>query len=369
MAHALIKNNLPPGEQSNFLNSLLDLATLGTIADLGSLRDENRLIVSRGLSVLANTKWKGLKRLKELANLKEGDEMDSTKIGFQIAPRINAAGRIGDPYTALFLLLQEEESEKLHLLGEKLEKLNKERQAMTEKAIEEAEKFLLAMNEVPSLIVVHSPDWHVGILGLIAGKLAEKYSRPVVAMQDFGDMLVASARSPIFFNIVEAIGDCKNSLITFGGHAQAAGFSLKKEKLQEFKEGIINYANKKLENLDLQSTLEIDCELTEHDLSFELFSIIEKLKPFGVDNRKPTFVIKNLKPDFVKQVGHNGNHLKFRGSLSGKNFPVIAFRLGQFSEKLKSQKQIDLVFHLEKQNWNERNHLELHALDFKLVGE
>lgn len=365
LAHALIKRNLFENQQAEFLNSLLDLATLGTIADLGSLRDENRLIVSRGLDVLANTKWKGLRRIKELARFKEGEEMDPTKIGFQIAPRINAAGRIGDPYTALFLLLQEEESEKLHILGDKLEKLNKERQIMTEKALGEAEQYLLGVTEVPDLIIAHSPDWHVGILGLIAGKLAEKYGRPAIAMQDLGDVLVASARSPSFFNVVEAIAHCKDSLVTFGGHAQAAGFNVKKEKLEEFKEKITAFAVKKLENLELQSTLEIDCELTEQDLNFDLFTTIQKLKPFGVDNRKPTFVIKNLEPHYVEQVGHNGNHLKFVAHLAKKHFPVIAFKLGPYSNQLKSQKRIDLVFHLEKQNWNSRNHLELHALDFK----
>lgn len=367
LAHALILRYLPVSEQAAYLDSLLDFAAMGTIADLGSLRNENRLIVSKGLKALANTKWLGLKRLKELANLKEGDTIDTVKVGYQIAPRINAAGRIGDPYTALFLLLQENHSEKINILSDQLEQLNKERQVMTEQAMNEAEQFLLEAEKMPFILIAHSPDWHVGILGLIAGKMVEKYSRPAIIMQDFGDTLGASARSPEYFNIVEALTHCGELLLNFGGHAQAAGFNIRKENLQKFIEKISQYAQEKLENFEFKSTLEIDCELNQSEVDFSLLEEVENLEPFGVDNRRPTFMVKNIEPFFVDKVGQNGKHLKFTAKLNQKDFQVIAFRMGEFAEDVRMHKKIDLVFQLDRNRWNDREYLQLQALDFKLI--
>lgn len=365
LAHALINKYLPESERQDYLYSLLDLATLGTIADLGSLTDENRLIVVKGLDSLTNTKWAGLKKLKELASIKEGVQMNTTNIGFQMAPRINAAGRIGDPYTALSLLLQEEEGENVNKLGDKLESLNKERQLMTEQALHEAEEMFLNKENLPSILIAYSANWHVGILGLVAGKLAEKYGRPAIAMQDFGDTLVASARSPEYFNIVEALTSAKSHLINFGGHAQAAGFSVSKDKLAAFSEEISKFALTNLQDVELKTILEIDCQLVGEEIDEALLETIEKLQPFGVDNRKPTFIMKGIEPYFINQVGQEGNHLKFTVKNGEKKFPVIAFRMGQFINQLRQHRKIDLVFQLEKHSWKEREFIQLQALDFK----
>lgn len=365
LAHALINKYLPESERQDYLYSLLDLATLGTIADLGSLTDENRLIVVKGLESLTNTKWAGLKKIKELASIKEGIKMNTTNIGFQMAPRINAAGRIGDPYTALSLLLQEEEGEQVTKLGDKLESLNKERQQMTEQALHEAEAIFLNQENMPSILIAYSATWHVGILGLVAGKLAEKYGRPAIAMQDFGDTLVASARSPEYFNIVDALTNTKEHLINFGGHAQAAGFSLNKDKLEGFTNDISEYARTNLEKVELKTVLEIDCQLSGEQINEDLLSIIETLQPFGVDNKKPTFLMEGIEPFFINQVGQEGNHLKFTIKNGEKKFPVIAFRMGQFIDQIRQHRKIDLVFQLEHHSWNEREFIQLQALDFK----
>lgn len=365
LAHALIKKYFKKDEQEEYLNSLLDLAALGTVADLGSLTDENRLIVKRGLKNLANTRWAGLKRLKQLANIKEGESIDTTQIGFQIAPRINAAGRIGDPYMALNLLLEEECGEKTNSLGEKLENLNKERQQITSLALEDVEKNILNKKELPYIFIEHHPDWHVGIIGLVAGKIVEKYSRPCVIMQDFGETLVGSARSPDFFNIIEAISACSGCLDAFGGHEQAAGFDLKKINLEKFKTEISKFAENKLKNIELKPLLEIDCEILENEINFEFIDQIEKLEPFGAGNRKPAFLLKNISPQFIDRVGYDGNHLKFSTKLNGDYCQVIAFRMGEFSDILRQHKKIDLVFHLERNSWNSKNYLQLHGLDFR----
>lgn len=365
LAHALAITNLPKDQYESFLESLLDLASLGTVADLGSLKDENHLIVKRGLKRLENTKWAGLKKLKELANLKEGETMDTNNIGFHIAPRINAAGRIGDPYIALKLLLQQEYGEQTQSLGQSLENLNKERQKMTETSLDEA-KALFVNPEDEYILIAHSPDWHVGILGLIAGKLSEKYGRPAIAMQDFGDMLVASARSPQHFNVVEAIKDSSEHLMSFGGHAQAAGFNLKKEDLKAFEEKIKKFAKSKLKNKDLTSILEIDCEIKNSEINFDILNEMQKLAPFGVANQRPSFLLRNVEPLFVQQVGKGGDHLKFNLNINGSNFNVIAFRMGSHIDDIRRHRKLDIVFNLENNTWNNRSSLQLQALDFEL---
>ena len=364
LAHALIQTKVDPEKKEDFLESLLDLASLGTVADLGPLLNENRLIVKRGLKILSNTRWAGLRRIKELANLKDGDLVDTHNIGYHLAPRINAAGRIGDPYIPLLLLLQKELTSQTQYLGESLENLNKERQKMTETALGEAEQILSSPKD-QFILIAQNSDWHVGVLGLIAGKLAEKHGRPAIIMQDFGDMLTGSARSPQYFNIIEAITHCKEHLSGFGGHAQAAGFNVKKENLQAFKEKISDYAKKILKGKELKSIIEIDCEIKEPEISFNTIEKIQELAPFGIGNQKPTFLIKNIEPLFIQQVGRTADHMKFQINIGGKKYGVIAFGMGKLADELRILRKMDMVFHLEINRWNNKESIQLQALDFE----
>lgn len=365
LAHALILKNFPREKHEKLLKPLIDLAALGTVADLGSLTGENWLIVKKGLANLHNTEWVGLKKIMQLAEIKEKHNIDSDTIGFRIAPRINAAGRIDDPYLALSLILQEELSEKVHLLGNKLEKLNSERKKMTIKAVEEAEESLKTAKVFPFIIIAENSDWHVGILGLIAGRLAEKYSRPTIIMQDFGDILVASARSPKSFNIIKALTAHAHCLTTFGGHAQAAGFSILSKNLGKFKRGLTAYAKEKLKNMDLTPILEIDSEIGLEEINFLTMNELEKLKPFGVDNKKPTFLLREIEPYFINKVGKEKNHLKFAVKTGNQNVDAVGFHLGEFADTMRQHRKIDIAFNLERSNWNNHNRLELHVVDFR----
>lgn len=365
LAQALIIENFSKEEHEELIESIIDLASLGTVADIGPLKGENHLIVKKGLKRLKKTKWIGLKKIMKMAAIDENSEIDCSTIGFRIAPRINAAGRIGDPYLALSLLLQEEENEQVNALGNKLEELNDLRREMTKLALLEAEKRISTSRNLPYILIAESPDWHVGILGLIAGKLAEKYTRPSIIMQDFGDTLVGSARSNGFFNIIEAISAHDKYLISFGGHAQAAGFSIKKENLENFKKELSAYTEQKLKGIELKATIAIDCEIKKGEIGFDLLEKLEKLKPFGVDSENPTFLIKDVEPSQINQVGKEKNHLKFNVSLHESEIRVIAFKLGEFSETLREHKKIDLVCNLSRNKWNGRDYIELHALDFR----
>ncbi|MBL4694930.1 single-stranded-DNA-specific exonuclease RecJ [Candidatus Gracilibacteria bacterium] len=363
LAHALIKRTIPEAEQDELIDSFVDLASLGTVADLGPLIGENRLIVKKGLARLASTKWKGLNHLLKMAN---GDKaIDTTTIGYRIAPRINAAGRIGDPYIALSLLLQDDSS-KIEELGNSLDELNGERQEMTKESAEEAAAHFEALEEIPYILIAENPNWHVGILGLVAGKLVEKYARPAIILQDFGDTLVASARSPEYFNVIEAITAAGEHLIGFGGHSAAAGFSIKKENLQKFKDAISAFAKEKLQHQDPRPSLKIDCELYKEDINFDFLEEIEELKPFGMGNERPLFVLRDVKAEFVGQVGKDRDHLKFSINTPEREIRAIAFHLGRFAQDIRNHENIDLVCRLDRNRWNNKDYLQLLVLDFKL---
>lgn len=364
LAHALISRYFLENERKDYLDKLTDLASLGTVADLGILKGENRYIVKKGLEMLSKTHWRGLQQIIELAGI-GGRDLETHDIGYKIAPRINAAGRIGDPYIALSLILQEEE-EGLETLGKKLESLNIERQDMTNTAFKELLANFSEMENLPSILIAENANWHVGIIGLVAARLVEAYNKPVIVMQDFGDTLVASSRSPQYFNIVEAITDSGDLLISFGGHAQAAGFNLKKENLQKFKEKISKFAEKKMKGMDTKPTLEIDCEIPHEEVSFEFIKKLDHMKPFGIGNLKPIFMLSDIEPHFIEQVGRERDHLKFSVNLNNQNLQVIGFNMGKFAEDIRKHQKLDIVFHLEKNKWNEKDYLQLKAIDLGL---
>lgn len=349
----------------NLIEELITLASLGTVADLGPLRGENRLIVKKGLEGLINTRCNGLRKLLQLSGMTETNIPDTQTISYRIAPRINAAGRIGDPYIALNLLLQDEFSDKVTFLGDKLESLNVERQEMTEKALRQAESLFIDRENLPSILIAENENWHVGILGLVAAKLAESFGRPVIIMQDFGDTLVASARSPKFFHITDALTQCREYLISFGGHAQAAGFNIKKENLEKFSEMISKIAEEKLKTADLKPILEVDCELKHNEVNFAFISQMKELEPFGVGNEKPTFILSEVEPYFVNTVGRDNTHLKFSVKILDKDVQVIAFNMGHLVDEIRQYKKVDFVCYLDKNTWNNRDYLQLKAIDIR----
>jgi len=367
LAHALYLHFLGKEEAEEAINELLELAALGTIADLGPIRGENRTIVKQGLQNLTNTNWPGLKVLLDMVK-GQNKEVNTTTVGFQIAPRLNAAGRIGDPYSALKLLIGEE-GENLHQYGKELEEINQERQKMTIESYEEAQAFfkdLESKNQIPHILVAHSPNWHVGILGLSASRLADKYGRPAIVLQDLGDTLVASARSIDQFDIIEAIASQKDILTSFGGHKAAAGFNLKKEHLEAFKINIEKFAEEKLKDKDLRPVLKIECEVKEDNLGEPLVEDIWKLKPFGIRNPRPVFKLKNVTPLFPKAVGRNEDHIKFEAKIGDKNINAIGFRLGKHLQDIREAKSMDVVCYLEINEWNDHKNLQLEIVDFEI---
>lgn len=364
LASALIADQSESHKRDEYLYSLLDLTSLGTVADLGPLVGENRIIVKYGLEALQSTKWHGLNFLKEYAGIDPDAKLDINAIGYRLGPRINAAGRIANPYFALQLLLYDKWDEKGRLLAEHLDKLNQKRQQMVFEALDELRQHFAEQERDKKILVAWNKNWHVGILGLLAARCVEKFMLPTIILQDLGDELVGSGRSPEFFNLVEALSAHSHLLKNFGGHVQAAGFTVSKEKLPEFVEAIENYAEEKLKDSTWHPTVTIDCELHSHDINDNLMNFIEQMEPFGIGNEQPLFLIKNVEIGNLRKVGKESNHLFFDARIDDKNMSVIGFKMGEFENFLKTHKRINLICHLERNVWKGITKLQLRTVDF-----
>jgi single-stranded-DNA-specific exonuclease len=365
LASALITEKFSGPERERILYALLDLASLGTVADIGPLLDENRIIVKYGLEAMQNTNWPGLGYLMESAGIDLSQKLDVSAIGFKIGPRINAAGRIDHPYFALQMLLHEGDDQKGKSLAAYLEKLNSERQQMVFKAVDEAEVKYAEKPADQKIFIAWSPDWHVGILGLLASKMVEKHNLPAIILQEFEDHLVASFRSNETLNAVDALNHVKEYLDHYGGHAQAAGFSLKKDNLPGFIEKISAYAADILEHHSFEQELLIDAELVHSDINDNFMRLLSQMEPFGVGNEKPIFLIRNIEPQEIKIVGKDRNHLHFMAHTGSNRFSSIGFKLGKFNKDLLQNKKFDLAIHLEKNVWNGRESIQFQVLDLK----
>ncbi len=342
---------------------LLDLACMGTIADVGELRGENRYIVKEGLKILEHTRWPGLSRLKEVAGI-EG-KITTHDIGFLIGPRINAAGRISDPLHALKLLLHD--AHEGGALADHLEKLNRERQNMMVELMEIAEGLALPQNNDP-VIIVHHPRFHAGVIGLIAARLGERYARPAIAMEQREALLVGSCRSTPDVNIVQALTAVKQHLSHFGGHAAAAGFDILPENLTHFISDIKKHVGAaRAADASYQPIITIECELPAAETSFKTVEILKWFEPFGAGNEAPRFLCRNVPVIGVGTVGKEAQHLKITSTMNGMPFECIGFKLGHFADQISKGSVLDIVGELEENVWRGNRKLQIKMLDFRLA--
>ncbi len=294
---------------------LLDLVTLGMIADLAPLVDENRYLVQIGLEKLANTKKIGLKELLKMCAGPQSSAVNTEHVGFGIAPRINAVGRLTDAALAVKLLTTDNLLEAVQLSCE-LDVQNRERQQICERTLEEAitlvsEKVDL---EHDKCIVLASENWHHGVVGIVASRIVEKYSLPtlLIAVDKEQNIARGSGRSVERLNIVDALVKSSKHLEKFGGHKAACGLSVKPENLNSFIFDFTSTVNEILNDADLSPVLKIDLELPLSSLNFELLSLIYKLSPFGFGNKLPVFSSEEIEIVGIKSIGKNGQHLKLQ---------------------------------------------------------
>ncbi len=357
LAQALLKNKVSEGWEK----WLLDLVAIATVADIMPLVGENRTLVKYGLVVLAKTRRLGLQELMKTARI---IKVDAYTLGYILGPRLNAAGRMEHANTAYELLVTKSKEE-AETLARRLSEKNQERQKLTSRIIKEVESRLDL--EKAKMIFEGDKNWLIGVVGLIAGRLANRYYRPTVIFQKMKDKTKGSARSVPSFNIVEAIGMCQELLEDFGGHPGAAGFTVSNKNLKKFKEKLLKIADKKIKEEDLIPLLNIDLELEPEELNFEVYEEIQRFAPFGEENPRPLFLMRGLKIVNLKGVGNNGNHLKCYLAGKTRGFQAIGFGLGDFCDKMKQGDRIDIAFELITNDWNGARELQLKIIDLKKI--
>lgn len=363
LVSGLLKDKYSQQEYHQKIMKYLDLATLGTIADLGPLVDENRIIVNEGLKQMQITEWEGLYYLLEICGLDPESDIDSSHIGFRIAPRINAAGRLDSPYYALKLFLSD--GGKAQKFAEKLEKINKERQRLTEIIINEAEDIVAPQLGTEKILIAYHPGWKSGLVGIIAGRLSSNYSMPVIIMEERDNHYIGSARGPEYFNMVEALKSCEHLLENYGGHIQAAGFTLPKENIDTFITEIQKYAYKKIGDNDQIPVLEIDSILEEGLINNDLMRSIKKIKPFGQKNPRPTFTLQNVSFKDLKKVGQDKKHILGNIKTPNYKFNFIAFGLAEQISDIGEGQKLDVAFHIGENTYRGKTNLQLQIIDLK----
>lgn len=340
---------------------LLELAAMGTISDLVPLLDENRYIVQEGLRQLANTGRPGLQALYRLARV-EADSITAETVSFQIAPRLNSAGRMGDPMDS-YNLLTTDSQEEASALTQKLESLNMDRRAITEETYTLANSMVEEMNKLPSVIVVSDERFLRGVAGLIAGRLVDKYRRPAIVIAIEGELSVASGRSIPEFNILAAIESCEHLLVRFGGHSQAAGLTMATESIPQLKSHLANYNPGTLEINDLVRQVDIDAVIGLDELDDTMVRWINDLEPYGPANPRPTFASMGVKVLETYQMGRERQHLRLLVENNGSQFTALAFN--QAEKWQASTEFVDLAFTVMNDSFRGKGAIALRLLDFR----
>jgi single-stranded-DNA-specific exonuclease len=330
----------------------VDLVALATVADVVPLVDENRALVVDGLRRLARTSKPGLRALMRAAHV-DPASVDAGAIAFRLAPRINAAGRLGHPRAALELLLTEDTSEAERLAGE-LETLNRERQMVEDRivreAIEQVEEWPDAKRHARGYVLAGA-DWHRGVIGIVASRLVERFHRPVVLIAGGDDGWTGSGRSIPAFDLHDALAACSQVLTRFGGHRAAAGLSVDPENVGEFARLFARHADGVLEEDDLEPTIRIDAVVDGRELTLALCEELERLAPFGLGNPGVTLMAVGCELSELGAVG-DGKHLKLAVSADGARSGAIAFGQGGQLDRFRRVGRYDVAFRLAANSWN-----------------
>jgi single-stranded-DNA-specific exonuclease len=341
----------------------LELATIGTIDDMAPLTGDNRIIGANGCHNLAKTNRVGLKALYEAASLTK--KVGPYEVGFIISPRLNAAGRMEHALDALRLLLTRNKG-RARQLAAKLSETNRQRQEVTAAALSHARETVNG-NGVSKMIVVHHSSYPQGVIGLVAGRLADEFYRPTIVISEANPLSKGSARSISGFNIMEAISSLREHLTTHGGHPMAAGFSLEPGKIPLFRDQILNYAEKNLKKEDLVPTLRIDTSLSKDGLNYKTFEMLNEFEPFGIGNPEPTFLTKNLEVADLRKLGREGKHLRMV-LRSTDNYIYNAIGFGMGNNNVKVGDLLDTVYNLKEDDWRGNKRMELKLQDFRLTN-
>jgi single-stranded-DNA-specific exonuclease len=346
----------------------LDLATIGTVADLVSLTDENRAIVTFGLKILKETQRFGLLALLKECEVKS-NEVDETTIGFKIGPRLNAIGRLGDASPAVELLTTFDDEKALNL-AQTIHQQNEERKALVSQIVEEARELIKEQDPSHSIYVLAKEGWHEGVLGIVASRIINETGNPTIVLNINSETNEAkgSGRSIEAFNLYEECNEVRELFTHFGGHHMAAGMTLPVDHIDELKKHLNRKASIIQETTEFtdELTLDLSCELNE--ISVEALTEIDQLRPFGTDNPSPAFHLPNVQALDARRIGVDKNHLKMKVLQEQQELDVIAFQFGEFADALKGNPMLSLAGTLEINEWNGNRKPQLMLTDMKLDG-
>ncbi len=357
----------------------LDLLAVSTASDIVPLYGENRILMAEGLRALQRTERPGLRALAEAADLDLETVTSTGNIVFTLGPRINAAGRMEHASTAVELLLAESVAEAEPLAAE-LERLNRERRtiddATEEAAVEKAERQITSRS--PHALVLYDPDWHLGVIGIVASSIVERFHKPTIMLTHNGDEVKGSARSIEGINIYDALSDCADVLTQFGGHDHAAGLSLTPDRIDTFRDRFDAAVGERVTPDLLTPSIKVDAELDLEvvgSVDDRFWAVLQQFGPFGPANARPVFHARDLAVvGTPRTVGSDDSHLKFevrqRAAPDGDAFDVIGFGMGDKLSVLERSQEngrpLELLFSLEENTWNGRTTLQLKARDLRL---
>jgi single-stranded-DNA-specific exonuclease len=353
------------GQEVSLIENSLDLVALGTVADLAPLIGENRALVRSGLKHLREPHRQGLRSLIGVTRL-TASRITARDIGYVLGPRLNAAGRLDTAYTALELLLARN-VQLAAKLAQMLEIQNRERQMITRQVQEHAEEQVLASDPDAFLLFAVDPSYNVGVVGLAASRLTERYYRPSIVSHQGDEFTRGSCRSIPEFHITEALDKCADLLEHHGGHAAAAGFTISNQRLPEFIERLKLIAADQLSDQDLRPMVRADVELPLSDLKPEILDYLAWLEPTGKGNPQAKFVSRDIFVTKHRKVGKDGSHLKLTVSDRQITYDAIAFRQGHWADKLPPR--VDLLYTFEKNVYQNRENLQLNVVDLKPAGD
>ena len=338
----------------------LDLVALATVCDVMPLINQNRIIVAEGLKQMRNTQNLGLKELLIVSGILSED-IDAFHLGYLLGPRLNASGRLETALDGVRLLTSNN-AQNVVELAKKLSDLNSKRQEMTKELIFESEKLLMDWGIENKLIVITGKEWPEGLVGLVAGRLCEKYHRPVIVLSLKDGVAVGSCRSTSTFHITKAISREADKLERYGGHAQAAGLTMKEENIKSFANNMLKYANVVITDEDLEKTISIEAELSEDLISKDTLININQFGPFGFGNKEPIYSLSSVNVINAKRVGNGGDHLKLTFRKGSTTINAIGFKLGNQFAKIKSGDVINIAGYLDLNKF-----LGEESIQFKII--
>ncbi|MCL2676645.1 MAG: single-stranded-DNA-specific exonuclease RecJ [Streptococcaceae bacterium] len=340
---------------------MLDLVAIGTIADMVSLTDENRIMVYYGLKTLAQTERVGLVELMKISGV-DFDAVNEETVGFQIAPRLNALGRLDDPNPAIELLTGWDEEEALDL-AQMIDEKNTERRTIVEAIYQEVESMI---TDEPVQVLYHA-DWHKGVLGIVAGRLVEKYQKPFILLAEEEGVLRGSARSIEAYNIFKALDNHRQLLVAFGGHKQAAGMTIALENIESVQKALIDYIEAEKIDMSQKGQLEIFDNLSLKDISLTTIKSFEKLAPFGMGHPKPYFLVSDYQVLQSRSMGKDNSHLKLK--IQQEETAVDAIYFGHGLEDIEfEQSDTQLAVYLSSNTWQGTTTVQLMVEDARAVG-